>query len=96
MTPKEFKDTVSTGSMPEGLSPALQALWHDADGNWEKAHSLIDRLQDPVSAHVHAYLHRKEGDLWNADYWYSLAKQKRPDITLDEEWDMLLTRYWQR
>lgn len=93
MTLESFKSSVASGEKPNGLSPALQALWHDARGDWSKAHSLIDHLNDPESAHVHAYLHRKEGDLWNADYWYSRANRVRPTHSLDEEWVSLLTTY---
>lgn len=75
-----------------GLSVQLRALWYDAKGNWQQAHDLIDQLTDHVSARVHAYLHRKEGDLWNADYWYGRAGEQRPAHTLDDEWDELVDR----
>lgn len=78
---------------PAGLPLHLQALWYDGKGDWKKAHDLIDQLNDKASAHVHAYLHRKEGDIWNADYWYSRAGQKRPAVSLDEEWEQLVTLY---
>jgi hypothetical protein len=44
-------------------------------------------MDEPIAKWVHAYLHRKEGDIWNADYWYRRAGLKRPDTTLDEEWN---------
>lgn len=78
---------------PADLPLHLQALWHDGKGDWKKAHDLIDQLNDKASAHVHAYLHRKEGDIWNADYWYSRAGQKRPAVSLDEEWKQLVALY---
>lgn len=93
MTLESFKSSVASGEQPNGLSPALQALWHDGRGDWSKAHSLIDHLNDPASAHVHAYLHRKEGDIWNADYWYARANQVRPTYSLDEEWASLIATY---
>ena len=65
----KFKDSLLAAQVPDGLSVFLQALWYDAKGNWEAAHDLIDQLQDKNAAHLHAYLHRKEGDNWNADYW---------------------------
>ena len=40
----------------------------------------------PAGAWVHAYLHRKEGDLANADYWYRRAGQPACDGPLDDEW----------
>ena len=87
---KEFKNSIDNGQLPVGLSVHMRALWHDGMGDWAKAHDLIDSLGDKRSAHLHAYLHRKEGDLWNADYWYSRAGQKRPAISLEQEWEQLV------
>lgn len=78
---------------PNELSVQQQALWYDGHGAWKKAHDLIDQLGDPISTRIHAYLHRKEGDAWNADYWYTRAGEKRPNITLEQEWEMLVKRY---
>ena len=89
-----FKDSIENGHMPSGLSLPLQALWYDGAGDWQRGHDLIDQLGDRASAHVHAYFHRKEGDLWNADYWYRRAGQKRPDASLDEEWGQLVELYY--
>lgn len=93
MTADSFRTSLALGEIPSGLSPALLALWHDARGDWQKAHDLVDHLTDPVSLHVHAYLHRKEGDIWNADYWYARAKRARPAHSLDEEWESLIDEY---
>lgn len=76
--------------MPDHLSVHLQSLWLDGKGDWKSAHDLIDQLGDKRSAHLHAYLHRKEGDIWNADYWYSRAGERRPAISLEEEWTNLV------
>lgn len=76
--------------MPANLPVHLQALWHDGKGDWKKAHDLIDQLADRQSAHLHAYLHRKEGDIWNSDYWYNRAGQKRPAGSLEQEWEELV------
>jgi arylamine N-acetyltransferase len=86
----DFSATLPNEKPPAGLSVQLQSLWYDARGDWQTAHNLIDQLTDRQSAWVHAYLHRKEGDIWNADYWYSRAKQQRPDLSLDEEWEQLV------
>lgn len=88
-----FKNTTISGQMPEELSIPLQALWHDGKGDWKTAHDLIDHLDDRVAAHVHAYLHRKEGDLWNAGYWYKRAGKPAPDQSLEEEWEELVQLY---
>jgi hypothetical protein len=66
---------------------ALQALWWDAQGDWERAHSLVQMDEaDRRSAWVHAYLHRKEGDLANAAYWYRQAGQPVASGSLPDEW----------
>ncbi|MEM1327018.1 MAG: hypothetical protein AAGI23_13745 [Bacteroidota bacterium] len=52
-----------------------QALTHDQEGNWQAAHHLVDGLPGKSAAHIHAYLHRKEGDEWNARYWYDRANK---------------------
>ena len=90
---QDFKNTIIKGEIPTGLHLSVEALWHDGKGDWAMAHSLIDHLDDAQSAHVHAYLHRKEGDIWNADYWYRRAGRKRPDNTLEAEWEDLLSLY---
>ncbi len=88
-----FKDSLKDNIPPSGLTAPLQSLWHDGKGDWKTAHDLINDLDDKQSAHVHAYLHRKEGDLWNADYWYRRAGKRRPDVALLEEWESLVETY---
>ncbi|WP_317046864.1 hypothetical protein [Algoriphagus litoralis] len=75
------------------FSPELKALWYDGKGDWEAAHDQVDHLLGKTAARVHAYLHRKEGDLWNADYWYAKAGEKRPSMSLDDEWKDLVGRF---
>jgi len=91
----DFKQSVIDMRLPAELPQYLQALWYDGTGNWKTAHDLIDQLTDQRSAHIHAYLHRKEGDIWNADYWYKRAGKTRPQVSLDEEWEMLVREYCQ-
>lgn len=93
MTFTEFKDTLKSNQPPARISPYLLSLWYDARGDWHKAHSLVDSLPGIEAAHVHAYLHRKEGDISNADYWYRRAERKRPAVELDEEWQELVDRF---
>lgn len=71
---------------PPGLSRPLQALWHEAKGDWSAAHELAQSGDDAESAWVHAYLHRVEGDLANAGYWYRRAGRPLSDQPLREEW----------
>ena len=61
-------------------------MWEDAKGNWNAAHSIAQEIEDETGSWIHAYLHRKEGDLANAGYWYRRAKQPIAHDTLDEEW----------
>lgn len=77
---------LSARDSAEGLPPLLAALWHDARGDWARAHELAQSVDTADGAWVHAYLHRKEGDLPNADYWYRRAGRRRPAGTLPEEW----------
>ena len=90
MTATDFKKSVSEGNMPISLPLHLQALWYDGRGDWKTAHDLIDQLPGKDPALVHAYLHRKEGDKWNADYWYSRAGKEGPDVSSEKEWEQLL------
>ena len=69
-----------------GLPAPLAALWWDARGDWTRAHEAAQADEGAEAAWVHAYLHRKEGDLANADYWYRRAGKQRPSVTLAEEW----------
>ena len=86
MTFDQFKESLS----PPDTSPYLQSLWYDAKGNWDKAHKIIQDIEDKTAAWIHAYLHRKEGDIANADYWYNRAGRKRPAISLEEECESIV------
>ena len=77
----------------QGWSPAKKALYWDYKGDWDRAHDCVDSLSGKVAAHVHAYLHRKEGDKWNAGYWYNRAGKDFPSISLEEEWQVLWKEY---
>ncbi len=89
----QFKESLTSEQPGTGLSPQLKSLWYDGKGDWHKAHAEVDHLNDQASAWVHAYLHRKEGDTWNADYWYRRASKTRPNISLDEEWEQLVLTF---
>ena len=86
MSFQEFEQSLSTLAPSSGLSIYLQSLWYDGKGDWNKAHTIIQELEDNTAAWIHAYLHRKEGDVSNADYWYSKAGRKRPAVSLKDEW----------
>jgi len=88
MTIDEFKTTLSSGAPPQ-VDPLLQALWHAARGEWDTAHTIAQDVDDKRGAWVHAYLHRQEGDLGNAAYWYSRAEQPVASDSLAAEWDRI-------
>lgn len=90
---KSFKESLSTNTPPPAASVYLKALWHDAKNNWNDAHELIQDVPDKNASWIHAYLHRKEGDTWNADYWYTKAGKKRPSVSLDEEWEQITAAF---
>jgi hypothetical protein len=91
MSFEEFRAAAAGASLPPGLSRPLQALWHDARGNWEAAHQCAQEEKSRDGSWVHAYLHRKEGDLGNAGYWYSRADHPMPKagVTLEAEWEAI-------
>jgi len=93
MNAQDFRASLTADAAPSGLSEVLQALWWDAKGDWDKAHDHAQARDDEAGAHVHAYLHRKEGDQSNANYWYRRARVSPFSGTLEAEWASLLDRY---
>lgn len=90
MTLESFKESLSAAVPPDAASPYLKALWHDAKGDWHKAHELIQDINDEKAAWIHAYLHRKEGDFSNARYWYTRAGKSVPPHSLQREWEEIV------
>lgn len=89
MTFDSFRESLSLPTPPPGLSPLLTALWHDARGDWARAHNITQDIESTEAALVHAYLHRKEGDLGNAGYWYRRAGHSTATDSLDAEWERI-------
>ena len=88
---QEFMDSLDQDSCPSALEPCLRALWFDAKGEWDTAHEIVQQVDDVTAARIHAYVHRKEGDDWNARYWYGRAGSVFPEkMSLKEEWNSLL------
>ena len=81
-----FERSLTQASPPAGLSPALEALWHERHGDWDRAHQIAQEMAGPEGAWIHAYLHRREGDQSNAAYWYEQASKPIARSSLDEEW----------
>ncbi|HUJ42233.1 MAG TPA: hypothetical protein VLW52_01375 [Opitutaceae bacterium] len=86
----EYRQMVAEASPPAGLPLPLLALWHDARGDWPRAHECAQRAPGSDGAWVHAYLHRKEGDDANAAYWYARAGRAESALTFEEEWDSIV------
>ena len=85
----EFRESLKEAHPPRGLSALLSALWHDARGDWARAHEIVQGEKSKTAARVHAYLHRKEGDLDNAAYWYRRAGQPVATDALEVEWNRI-------
>jgi hypothetical protein len=86
-----FEESLAEPTPPAELALALQALWWDRKGDWNKAHEAAQAQDDATGAWVHAYLHRKEGDLGNAGYWYRRAGKPVAQTSLDDEWSAIAT-----
>ena len=88
MTLAEFKNSLNQQQPPQ-VAVLLQALWYEAKGDWEKSHELAQDVNTADGSWVHAYLHRKEGDQFNAKYWYNRANRKMPECSLEKEWEQI-------
>jgi hypothetical protein len=89
MTVAEFRTTLA-GATPPPVAALLRALWFDAKDDWDQAHRIAQDVDDADGAWVHAYLHRKEGDLGNAAYWYDRAGQPVATDALEAEWNRIV------
>jgi len=90
MTPSDFKRSLAKQTAPADLSPALAALWWAGKDDWDKAHEIVMSGEGADCAWVHAYLHRVEGDLDNARYWYRQARREPAKGDLTSEWTMIV------
>jgi len=96
MTADDLRASATQPTPPDNLSAPLRALWHDARGDWDAAHRVAQDIDDETGAWIHAYLHRKEGDLGNAAYWYRHARRPVATGSLDEEWEAIVTELCHR
>jgi len=90
MTKEAFIQSLKDKKMPDGLSPELTAMWHEGIDDWDTAHQMVQHEPGEDAARIHAYLHRKEGDLNNAEYWYNKAGLENPNKDLQQEYDDIL------
>jgi len=89
-----FRSSLSAAAPPTDSTPALQALWWLARGDWERAHECVQGHEgEPDCDWVHAHLHRHEGDLSNAGWWYRRVGRSVPDQSLEEEWTVLASEF---
>jgi hypothetical protein len=82
----DFKESLSGAAPAPTLDAPLAALWWAAKGNWDEAHKIVQDEESAEAAWVHAYLHRVEGDLGNAGYWYRRARRPVATGSLEAEW----------
>lgn len=85
MDVETFRAALTREAPPTEWSAALRALWHDARGDWDRAHEIAQEDESADGSWVHAYLHRREGDHSNARYWYNRARRPVSAQSLDEE-----------
>lgn len=90
MTYEEFVASTDQSEPSPTCSAPLKALWYDAIDDWERAHDIAQDIESPEGSWIHAYLHRKEGDLSNARYWYRLAGKKEWIGSLEDEWEHMV------
>lgn len=91
MTYEQFSDTLTLNTPPQQLPVLLKALWYDKNGDWEAAHNIAQSKEGTQRYdHLHAYLHRVEGDTWNAGYWYRRAGVEVFKGSLQDEWKALV------
>jgi len=87
---EEFIQSIKEESPPEGLSEPLQAMWHALKRNWDEAHNIAQSISTELGSWIHAYLHRVEGDLSNADYWYKRAGKPQFQGSTEAEADEII------
>jgi hypothetical protein len=89
-----FKTSLAAEAPPDGLTPPLTALWWAGRGDWSRAHEVVQTHEGERDCDlVHAHLHRQEGDMANARYWYRNSGSPLPDVSLDAEWEALVAQF---
>lgn len=91
-TIEAFRSSVSATAPPADVGPALEALWWLKRGDWDRAHKCVQGHEGEADCDwVHAHLHRQEGDMSNAQYWYRRADKPVPGVSLQDEWSEIAT-----
>lgn len=91
MTLDDLRASLANDTPPPGLSDEVRALWIQANGDWDAAHVIVQELSSTAAEWVHAHLHREEGDLKNATYWYRRAHRPVSQVPLTQEWNEIAT-----
>lgn len=89
VTYDELITSLSDRAPPKRSSDAVRAIWLAKKGDWDGAHRLVDSIRTSMGSRIHAHLHRVEGDLSNARYWYRQAGVEPETGTLEDEWETL-------
>lgn len=89
---QSFCASLQSSAPPAGISDELRSLWWARKDDWDQAHQILQDLETVSASNVHAYLHRVEGDLSNAGYWYRRAGVPICEDALSSEWDALVQR----
>ena len=90
MTLDDFYKSLNATEPPAGLTHAVAGLWWDGKGDWKRAHESAQQDEGVEGSWVHAYLHRKEGDIGNARYWYGQAQEPEATDSLAAEWERIV------
>jgi hypothetical protein len=89
----QFYASITGATPPAGINVYLRALWLDAKGDWDASHEAIQDVHDQKASWIHAYLHRKEGYTFNANYWYNKANKRMPGYSLEQEWEEIVKAF---
>ena len=87
---EDFQQSLSSAQPPAELSGYLKALWYAGKDDWENSHNVAQDIHDKNGSWIHAYLHRWEGDTFNANYWYNKAGRRMPGYPLKQEWEEIV------
>ena len=90
MSPADFRTSLSDAAPAPDLDAPLAGLWWAAKGSWDQAHKIVQDESSADAAWVHAYLHRVEGDLGNAGYWYRQAGRPVATDSPESEWERIV------
>lgn len=86
----DFEKSLELPQVPKDWPAELKAMWFDVKGDWEASHNIAQDMHNSMGSWLHAYLHRKEGDRFNAGYWYRQAGKSYPEISLKDEMKVIV------